>query len=225
MFLIIIQRVILLNKIKEGFLLSVANYLTFIRIFISPIFLLVYIEHETFEISAFALPYILLFLLGVSELSDVFDGYFARKYNQVTDLGKILDPMADSIARISVFLTFTQAPVNLPMPLIFIFLYRDSVVSTLRTICALRGFALAARISGKAKAVVQAIAAFLILFLMIPHSLGYLSQGTLHTASTIIVAIAGIYTLFSGVDYIYANRVYIRKLLTLPVPAKAKTSS
>jgi len=224
-FLIIIQRVILLNKIKEGFLLSVANYLTFIRIFISPIFLLVYIEHETFEISAFALPYILLFLLGVSELSDVFDGYFARKYNQVTDLGKILDPMADSIARISVFLTFTQAPVNLPMPLIFIFLYRDSVVSTLRTICALRGFALAARISGKAKAVVQAIAAFLILFLMIPHSLGYLSQGTLHTASTIIVAIAGIYTLFSGVDYIYANRVYIRKLLTLPVPAKAKTSS
>jgi CDP-diacylglycerol--glycerol-3-phosphate 3-phosphatidyltransferase len=70
----------------------------------------VYLEYETFDISLVTLPYILLFLLGISELSDACDGYFARKYNQVTDLGKILDPMADSIYRISVFLTFTLPP-------------------------------------------------------------------------------------------------------------------
>ncbi len=74
--------------------MSIANYLTFIRIFISPIFLVVYLEHDALGITSFMLPYILLFLLGVSELSDAFDGYVARKYNQVTDLGKILDPMA-----------------------------------------------------------------------------------------------------------------------------------
>lgn len=198
--------------------LSVANYFTFIRIFISPIFLLVYAEHQMIGISAALLPYFLLFLLGVSELSDACDGYFARKYNQVTDLGKILDPMADSIARISAFLTFTLEPVNLPVPLIFIFIYRDSVVSTLRTICALKGFALAARTSGKIKAVIQGMAAFIILLLMIPHSLGDLSTASLHLASTWIVGIAGIYTIFSGIDYIYSNRQYIRKLLTLPSP-------
>lgn len=197
---------------------SVANYFTFIRIFISPIFLLVYAEYQMMGISPTLLPYVLLFLLGVSELSDACDGYFARKYNQVTDLGKILDPMADSIARISAFLTFTLEPVNLPVPLIFIFIYRDSVVSTLRTICALKGFALAARTSGKIKAVVQGLAAFIILILMIPHSLGDLSTATLHYASTWIVTIAGIYTVFSGIDYIYSNRHYIRKLLTLPSP-------
>lgn len=196
--------------------MGIANYLTFIRIFISPIFLLVYICHDTLGINALMLPYVLLFLFGVSELSDAFDGYLARKYNQVTDFGKILDPMADSIARISAFLTFTQPPVNLPIPLIFIFMYRDSVVSTLRTICALKGFALAARMSGKIKAVVQAIAAAIILVLMIPHSMGELSTSMLQLISAWVVSIASIYTIFSGIDYIYANRYYIAKLLTTP---------
>lgn len=196
--------------------MSIAHYFTFIRIFISPIFLLVYILHDYVGISSTLLPYILIFLLAVSELSDAFDGYLARKYNQVTDLGKILDPMADSISRLSVFLTFTQQPVNLPMPLIFLFLYRDSVVSTLRTICALKGFALAARTSGKLKAGVQALAAFIILGLMIPHSVGMLSTYSLQLWSAWIAAIAAIYTVYSGFDYIYANREFVARLLTLP---------
>lgn len=193
--------------------MSIANYLTFIRIFISPIFMFIYIEHEYLGISMTALPYVLLFLMTLSELSDAFDGYFARKYNQVTDLGKVLDPMADSIARIAVFLTFTLPPVNLPVPLIFIFIYRDSVVSTLRTICALKGFALAARISGKVKAVIQAVVAYIILLMMIPYSLGKLSGEQLENASLWLVSLAVIYTVFSAVDYIYANRHYIYRLL------------
>lgn len=195
--------------------MSLANYLTFIRIFISPIFLFVYLEYETFHLNLVTLPYILLFLFGISELSDAFDGYIARKYNEVTDLGKILDPMADSIYRISVFLTFTLPPIKLPMILVFVILYRDSVISTLRTICALRGFALAARLSGKLKAVIQAFSAFVIILLLIPYSLGHLTQNTLQLTSTIIVSVASIYTLFSGVDYIYANREDIAKLLNI----------
>lgn len=193
--------------------MTIANYFTFIRIFISPVFLLLYMEHKAFGISDVALPYVLLFLLGVSEFSDAFDGFIARRMNQVTDLGKILDPMADSIYRISVFLTFTQPPVNVPLLIIFVFLYRDSVTSTLRTICALRGFALAARLSGKVKAVVQAVAAFSVLLIMIPHSVGYVSTETLHIAGSWIVGMAALYAFLSGLDYIYANRHYIAKLL------------
>ncbi len=174
-----------------------------------------YLEHDHLGISSVMLPYFLLFLMGVSELSDAFDGYFARKYNQVTDFGKVLDPMADSISRIAVFLAFTQPPVNVPIYLIFLFIYRDSVVSTLRTICALKGFALAARMSGKVKAVIQAIVAFVILFLMIPESLGYISSRTLKVTSSWLVGIAGAYAIFSAIDYIYANRHYIFKLLTI----------
>lgn len=193
--------------------MSIANYFTFIRIVISPIFLFVYLEHTALGIPGTGLPYFLMGLLAISELSDAFDGFLARHYNQVTDLGKVLDPMADSIARISVFLTFTLDPVNLPMPLIFIFLYRDSVVSTLRTICALKGFALAARTSGKIKAVIQAIAAFVVLILMIPYAHGQISQETLHASGTAIVGLAALYTIYSGVDYISSNWIYISKLL------------
>lgn len=193
--------------------MSFANYLTLIRLIISPIFLLIYSYADAMGIDQFTLPFVLLTLLATSELSDAFDGYFARKFNQVTDLGKILDPMADSIARTTVFLAFTQPPVNLPVTLIFIFLYRDSVVSTLRTVCALKGFALAARISGKVKAFIQAIAALIILIMMIPHAYGDITTATLQLASSWIVGVAGAYTLFSGIDYVYANRYYIAKLL------------
>lgn len=200
---------------------NVANCLTFIRIFISPIFLLVYLQPQSIGIKPLYLPYVLLFLLGVSELSDALDGYIARKYNQVTDLGKILDPMADSISRISVFLTFTQPPVNVPLVLVFVFLYRDSVISTLRTICALRGFALAARPSGKIKAVIQGVCAFVITLLLIPHSLGQLSSQALYEISTLFVLFSALYALYSGAEYLYANRRHIQKVLL----RKAKAST
>ncbi len=173
----------------------------------------IYIEHDLLGIPIKVLPYVLLFLLGVSELSDAFDGFVARRFNQVTDLGKILDPMADSIYRISVFLTFTRPPVEVPLLLVFIFLYRDSVISTLRTICALRGFALAARSSGKIKAVIQAGSAFIILLMMIPFSMGFIPQSSLHLTAVIVVAIAAIYALYSGVEYVYSNREYVLRLL------------
>lgn len=196
--------------------MSIANYITILRLLISPFFLFIYLFYSSLGIHTLTLPYVLLALLVFLELTDACDGYFARKYNQVTDLGKILDPMADSIARMTVFLTFTQPPVSLPIPLIFIFLYRDSAVSTLRTICALRGFALAARKSGKIKAAIQAMAAFVIVLLMIPHSQEKISTENFQYLSAWIVAFAGLYTLYSGIDYVYANRKYIAKLLVIP---------
>ncbi|GAB4234121.1 MAG: CDP-diacylglycerol--glycerol-3-phosphate 3-phosphatidyltransferase [Chlamydiales bacterium] len=194
--------------------MTLANSLTFIRIFISPIFLLIYVQFPLFHIHPQVVPFILLFLLSVSELSDLFDGYFARKFHQVTDLGKILDPMADSIARISVFLTFTLEPVKIPLLLVFPFLYRDSVISTLRTICALKGFALAARPSGKTKAVIQGIAAMSVVVLMIPFTMGLISNDTLTGSSTVLVGIAAIYTVYSGIEYLYSNRHYLKLLLS-----------
>ncbi len=196
--------------------MNIPNFLTFFRVLVSPIFLFIYIEHVWLGISPHTLPYILLSLLIVSELSDAFDGFFARRYNQVTDLGKVLDPMADSIARISVFLAFTLDPIRVPMLLVFVILVRESAISTLRTVCALHGFALAAHKSGKIKAVIQAIAAFTIVGLMIPHSWGYISTETLHSLSSWMVGVAAFYTFLTGVYYIYHHRDHISNLLTLP---------
>lgn len=198
--------------------MTIPNCLTLLRLFVSPVFLLIYREHESLGISSIALPFVLLALLFVLELSDVADGYLARKLNQVTDLGKVLDPMADSIARICVLLTFTQKPVELPLELVFVFLYRDSIISTLRTVCAFRGFALAARPSGKFKVVLQAVAAFTIVLLMIPHAQGDLSTSLLQEISAWVVGAVAGYAVLSAADYFYANWDYVVRLIS---PTKA----
>lgn len=184
------------------------------RILLGPLFLLIYLYYGAAGISFKVLPYFLLLVMALSELSDLFDGFLARRRNQVTDLGKILDPMADSIFRVSVLLTFTQGVIQLPLLLVFVFFYRDMVISTLRTVCALRGVALAARWSGKIKAVIQAVVGFFIVILLIFFSWGSLTLHQLQSFSFYAVLISALYTLGSAVEYLIVNRVYIQKALS-----------
>lgn len=190
-----------------------AHFFTLLRILISPIFPLLYLGYEWLGIPFFWIPYLMLGLLILSEFSDLIDGFLARSRNQVTDLGKVLDPMADSITRISLFLTFTQGIVQLPLLLVLVFLYRDFFISTLRTLCALRGLALAARFSGKLKAVIQACVAFFIILLLIAYTHGLLSLEFLQQWSLFAVGAAALYTALSACDYFYANRLFIKKAL------------
>ncbi len=203
--------------------MNIALVLTVARIFMSPVFLLIYLYFETLGIPLVVLPWLLIGLMSLTELSDLFDGILARKRNQVTDLGKVLDPMADSIFRLSVLLTFTQGFIQIPLLLVSIFFYRDTMISTLRTVCALKGVTLAARLSGKIKAGIQAACAFIILIFMIPYSLGGLSLDMLRTISFYSVLIAASYTIFSGLEYIYANRVYIKRALSTASASQIST--
>lgn len=190
--------------------MNLALSLTLGRILLSPLFLIVYLFYDKLGISLVVLPFVLLFIVLLAELSDFFDGLAARLKNEVTELGKILDPMADSFFRLSFFFTLTQGFVRLPLWLVLFFFYRDSIVSMLRTICALKGLALSARLSGKIKAATQAGAAFIILSLMIPYSLGFLDLELFRELSFYTVLIAAVYTVFSGVEYIVANYHHIR---------------
>lgn len=190
--------------------MNIANFFTLLRIFISPIFPILYFQHEWFGISFSLVPYIMLALLLVCECSDIFDGFLARRHNLVTDLGKILDPIADTVTHISLFLTFTQGIVQLPLSIVFVFLYRELFIGGLRTLCALRGIALAARFSGKVKAVIQAVVCSTIIFLMIPYTKGLISLQSFQQWSFGLSAIAAFYTVISVWDYVYANRSHIR---------------
>ncbi len=191
--------------------MNIAHCFTLLRILISPLFPVLYLEHDAFGIDLAAVPYVLLGLLLISEFSDILDGRLARSRNEVTDLGKVLDPMADSITHISLFLTFTQGIVGLPLLLVLVFLYRDIFISTLRTLCALKGVALAARISGKMKAILQATVAFLIICLMIPYIQGWISHALFQQISLFATLIAALYTIISMGDYVWANRSYIKR--------------
>ena len=201
------------HPIGKRTIFTISNTLTLMRIFVSPIFLLIYVEYQDFGISETVLPYLLLLLLIALGTSDALDGYLARKFDQVTDLGKVLDPMADSISSMSVFLAFTQPPVQLPLFIVFLFIYRDSVISTLRTLCAMRGVALAASSSGKIKTILQAFCGAVVTFLLIPYTQGKISDQTLHIIAVYLSLFAAGYSLYSGFEYLHNNFESVQKAL------------
>ncbi len=180
--------------------------ITLSRIVLCPVFLVIYLFYQKMNIPLVVLPYILLVLVIILELTDIFDGIVARKRGLVTNLGKIIDPMADCIVRLSVLLTFTQGLIQLPMLLCLLFVFREIIISTLRTLCALNGHALAARLSGKLKAIFQATSIIFIILLMIPYSLGFLSLDLLQTISLWIISVNAVYTILSGIEYLYVHR-------------------
>ncbi len=190
----------------------IAHYFTFLRILIIPFFPLVYLEYEKLGIGPTKMPYVLLGILFICALSDLVDGFIARKRNEVSDLGKILDPMADSITNIIVFFTFTQGWVSIPLLLVFVFIYREFIISTLRTVCALKGCALAARKSGKIKTILQIGVNFFIVFALVVFTQGLVSIEDLRLWSFYAVAIAAFYSVFSAIDYLYSNRIYLKKV-------------
>ena len=180
--------------------MNLANFITAIRIFLGPVFIYCFLaESPTFKIAAFV-------IIIVSEISDIMDGYLARKYQAVTTVGKLLDPLADSIFRFSVFLAFLVSGYA-QIWMVAIIFYRDSVVSWIRAVAASRNKIVSARTSGKIKAWVQGIAAVAIVALAAGN---WWSVSDLKEISFWLMTIATIVTAASGCDYFIANYECLR---------------
>ena len=181
--------------------MTAANWLTAARIFMSPLFVLAFVQEGLWaRITA-------LLIIIISELTDAFDGALARSRGEVTDFGKLLDPMADSISRITVFVAFMWSGL-IPWWMLLVFIYRDSAVATMRTVCAFRGEVVAARRSGKIKAIVQATAIITILVARIANSLfpQYLNESFVLQLAWWLMLVTTLYTAFSLYEYLNANR-------------------
>lgn len=137
-------------------------------------------------------------LLVACELTDAFDGMLARGLGDVLDFGKIFDPFADSVYRLSAFLALLLAGL-FPLYAFMVLLFRDIAVSHVRVFEAANGHVRAARTSGKIKAVVQGVGLIILALIGIYGGqfegpvLGYVEGLT-------VLAIVGI-TLWSLVDY------------------------
>ncbi len=189
--------------------MTIENFLTVIRIVIAPLFAICFIAGYRQN------PVLLWMALGVAvaiELSDFFDGRLARRFNQVSSFGKIVDPMADSLSRQTYFLSFLVCGI-IPWWIFIVFLYRDSVISSLRVLLAFSGQVQAARISGKLKAGFQAVAGFAVIALAlgdvysvdgIPRTLWGAHPGFW------IMALTALVTLVSMIEYIVPAWTKIR---------------
>jgi CDP-diacylglycerol--glycerol-3-phosphate 3-phosphatidyltransferase len=138
---------------------ALPSVITGARIALSPIFfcLFVYLPEGGGRIAALAG---LWTLFAAIELSDLFDGMAARKLGATSDFGKVFDPFADSFARLTYFAAFLASG-SMPALAFLAVLYRDLAVGFIRLIMAKRGVSMPARLSGKIKAWVYALAGFL----------------------------------------------------------------
>jgi len=134
--------------------MNLAMALTGGRIVLAPVFFLFYQLAARGSTWAFPAVWAVVMLI---ELSDLLDGFVARRYGQESELGKILDPCADSIARITYFLCLSGSGI-LPLWILLVIIYRDVSVAYIRVMLSSRGFLMPARLSGKLKAWVYAVA-------------------------------------------------------------------
>lgn len=137
--------------------MNLANALTASRLVLSPVFFVLFFLPE-WSGSYQLVTVLLLWVVFIAiEISDVLDGAVARKQNIVSDLGKLFDPFADVISRLTYFVTFAAVGI-MPVWIVLLILYREYTIIFLRMMMYRTGTAMAARKGGKLKAVFYAIA-------------------------------------------------------------------
>lgn len=138
--------------------MNLPNILTVLRIALAPVFFILFWLPEWAGIHSVWVFGALCFVFLFIELSDVVDGWLARKYNLVTEVGKVLDPFSDVISRLTYFLSFLAIGILHPV-FCLIILYREFGMVFFRMMMAIRGVAVAARSGGKLKSVFYFLAA------------------------------------------------------------------
>lgn len=184
---------------------NVPNKITISRIFLIPlfmIFLLAPIDLGKLLIVGYELPIAhligaLLFILAAS--TDWLDGYYARKYNLVTNFGKFLDPLADKLLMTAALIALVQL-MFLPAWIAILIISREFAVTGIRLVAAADGLVIAASNLGKWKTVFQIIAVSALMLHNLPFEI------INFPFASITVWIATILTIISGWDYFVKNK-------------------
>jgi len=194
--------------------MNLANKLTLFRIILAPVFFVIYLSPRFFSMSeaGWTIP-VLWAIFLVSEITDYFDGFAARKLNLTSDFGKFFDPFADTLVQITCFLCFiidgTWGESIFPMILFLLIIYREFGILFIRNLMLRKGITMGASIYGKIKTVAYIIAvgaALLVVSIerlaLTDYILPYFRGGAL-----IIYIISVIFAIASFFDYL---NIYIK---------------
>lgn len=185
--------------------MNLPNKITVFRILLIPVFMIIMLagfDWGTIEAAGTKLPVshlagALLFIFASA--TDWVDGYFARKYNLITDLGKFLDPLADKLLVSAALIILTELGLA-PSWMVVVIISREFAVTGLRLILAGGGEVIAANMLGKIKTWTQIIAVSALLLHNLPFE--YLSI----PFASIFLWIAVVFTVISGWDYFAKNK-------------------
>ena len=176
--------------------MTTANKLTLFRVLLIPVFLvLAYTGHMRWALAVFV----------IASLTDMLDGYIARHYNQITDFGKFMDPLADKVLVMAAMCYFVEAG-RMSGWALAIVLLREFAVSGMRLVAVEQGRVIAAAPSGKIKTAATMVCLCLML-LVAPPQIGDSAPDFVAQISTAVILIT---TVWSGVEYFWKNRDVFR---------------
>ncbi|AEF17302.1 MULTISPECIES: CDP-diacylglycerol--glycerol-3-phosphate 3-phosphatidyltransferase [Thermoanaerobacterium] len=173
--------------------MNAANKITIARLILVPFFIIVMLSGIKYS------NIIAASLFLVASLTDKLDGYIARKYNQITNLGKFMDPLVDKIMVSSALIVLIQLN-RIQSWIVIVILCREFIITGLRAVGADKGIVIAASNLGKYKTTFQIIA---IISLMLNN---YPFEYVFFPFSTIAVYLALFFTVYSGIDYVVKCR-------------------
>lgn len=188
--------------------MNLPNKLTLGRVFLAFLFLAVLVLNFPFSKN------LALAIFILAAVTDWYDGELARRYQMVTDFGKLMDPLADKILSAAALIAFIDVePLRVPAWMVVIVIAREFAISGMRTLAASQGIILAAARSGKHKLASQVIFVTLMLIFLAVREWG---QQVFHAwpenwdftfgvVSWVLMFIVVIYAVVSGTDYFLRN--------------------
>lgn len=169
--------------------MNIANKLTLFRIALVPIFIALMYK------GLFWTNVLATVIYTIAAVTDYVDGYIARKYNLVTDLGKILDPIADKVLVTAALVVFVELS-RLGAIVVIILITRDLAISALRNFAASKGMVIAAGLGGKIKTGFQMVGVGCIIFKDNLFGLNVLLIGQILVYLSVILSLQSAYTYY-----------------------------
>ena len=202
--------------------MNLPNKITLTRIFMIPVFIAVFFLDGV-------LPYnyvIAAAIFALAACTDFIDGYIARKYKLVTNLGKFLDPIADKVLvstamlllltlKDQLFTVYDRSPFVINVNLLYIIaaicicviMARELIISGFRKIAATRGLVMAADMLGKYKTTFQDVSIFLLILAVDTTNHVQLSLAWI---GLVLFAVATLLTVWSGISYVVKNKQVLK---------------
>ena len=177
--------------------MNTPNKLTIARIIMIPFF----VAFLMYDITGSADKWIALTLFVVASLTDLLDGYLARKYHLVTNFGKFMDPLADKLLVSSAMICLVEMG-RLPAWIVIIIISREFIISGFRLVASDSGIVIAASYWGKFKTVFQ-----MVMIIVMIMDLG----PSFAMLETILIYVALILTVVSLIDYVAKNKEVLTK--------------
>lgn len=181
--------------------MNTPNKLTVLRVILIPVYMLFYMLETSWSL------YVALAVFVAASLTDQLDGHLARKNNQITTFGKLMDPLADKMLILAALVCFVEKDVPyITSWVIVIILAREFMVSGVRMLAMGEHNVIAASIWGKAKTVSQFV--LTVAVMVFQAAAVYLPMITAVTDILIgiMTVVSVVLTIFSGWDYIWKSR-------------------